>query len=72
MFPGGFPFHQFNTRGIRQKTICDRREFDKLMESGSRVIEFGLFLHLGAFDAPSRLKGGGFRKWLSLGWGFRL
>jgi len=27
-----------HTRGFRQKTIPDRREFDKLMESGSRVI----------------------------------
>ena len=26
-----------HTRGFRQKTIPDRREFDKLMESGSRV-----------------------------------
>lgn len=36
-----------HTRGFRQKTIPDRREFDKLMESGSRVIEFGRFLHPG-------------------------
>ena len=28
-----------HTRGFRQKTIPDRREFDKLMESGSRVIQ---------------------------------
>ena len=33
--PGGGGGH---TRGFRQKTIPDRREFDKLMESGSRVI----------------------------------
>ena len=38
-------------------TILDRREFDKLMESGSRVIDFGRFLIPGLFDAPSRLKG---------------
>jgi len=36
-----------HTRGFRQKTIPDRREFDKLMESGSRVIYFGRFLHPG-------------------------
>ena len=34
--PGGGGGH---TRGFRQKTIPDRREFDKLMESGSRVIQ---------------------------------
>jgi len=33
-----------HTRGFRQKTIPDRWEFDKLMESGSRVIDFGQFL----------------------------
>ena len=32
-----------HTRGFRQKTIPDRREFDKLMESGSRVIDIDLF-----------------------------
>ena len=32
-----------HTRGFRQKTIPDRREFDKLMESGSREIDFGRF-----------------------------
>ena len=47
-----------HTRCYRQKTIPDRREFDKLMESGSRVIDFGRFLIPGLFDAPSRLKGG--------------
>jgi len=36
-----------HTRGFRQKTIPDRREFDKLMESGSRVIDFDQFLHPG-------------------------
>jgi hypothetical protein len=36
-----------HTRGFRQKTIPDRREFDKLMESESRVIDFGRFLHPG-------------------------
>ena len=45
-----------HTRGFRQKTIPDRREFDKLMESGSRVKDFGQFLHPGT----------------PLGWGFRL
>jgi len=45
------------TRVFRQKTIPDRREFDKLMEFGSRVIDFGQFLHP-LFDAPSRLKVG--------------
>jgi len=32
-------------RGFRQKTIHDRREFDKLMESGPWVLDFCLFLH---------------------------
>jgi len=45
-----------HTPGFRQKTIPDRREFDKLMESGSQVIDFGQFLYPG-LDAPSRLKG---------------
>jgi len=36
-----------HTRGLKQKTIPDRQEFDKLMESGSRVIDFGRFLHPG-------------------------
>ena len=31
--------------GFRQKIIPDRREFDKLMESGSLIIEFGRLLH---------------------------
>jgi len=31
--------------GFRQKTIPDRQEFDKLMESGSRIKDFGRFLH---------------------------
>jgi len=43
-----------HTRGFRQKTNPDRREFDKLMESGSRVIDFYIL----GLDAPSRLKGG--------------
>jgi len=30
------PVNVLPTRGFRQKTIPDRREFDKLMESGSR------------------------------------
>jgi len=51
--PGGAE----HTQGFRQKTIPDRREFDKLMESGSRVIDFGRFLIPGLFDAPCRLKG---------------
>jgi len=34
-------------RGFRQKTIHDRRELDKLMEFGSREIDFGRVLHLG-------------------------
>ena len=36
-----------HTRGFRQKTIPDRREFDKLIKSGSRKIDFGRFLHPG-------------------------
>jgi hypothetical protein len=36
-----------HTRGFRQNTIPDRREFDKLIESGSREIDFGRFLHPG-------------------------
>jgi hypothetical protein len=36
-----------HTRGFRQKIIPDRREFDKLMESGSRVLDFGRFFHPG-------------------------
>ena len=52
-----------HTRGFRQKTIPDRREFDKLMESGSRVHRLWP-----RFDAPSGLKGGDLDKnWLSLG-----
>jgi len=47
-----------HTQGFRQKTIPDRRKFDKLMESGARVIDFGQFLIPGLFDAPRRLKGG--------------
>jgi len=46
-----------HTQVFRQKTIPDRQEFDKLVESGSRVIDFGRFLNPGLFDAPSRLKG---------------
>jgi len=34
-----------HTQGFRQKTTPDRREFDKLMESGSQVIDFGRFLN---------------------------
>ena len=45
-----------HTRGFRQNTIPDRREFDKLMESGSRLIDFGFYIP--GPDAPSRLKGG--------------
>jgi len=36
-----------HTRGFKQKTIPDRWEFDKLIESGSHVIDFGRFLHPG-------------------------
>jgi len=36
-----------HTRDFRQKTIPDRRKFDKLVESGSRVIDFGRFLNPG-------------------------
>jgi len=43
--------------GFRQKTIPDRREFDKPMESGSRVHRLVGF-YIPRFDAPSRLKGG--------------
>jgi len=32
-----------HTRSFRQKTIPDRREFDKLMESGSREIDWPVF-----------------------------
>ena len=42
--------------GFRHKTIPDRREFDKLMESGSRVIYIVLWPVV--FYTPSRLKGG--------------
>jgi len=38
--------------------IPDRRDFDNLIESGSRVIDFGRFLILGLVDAPSGLNGG--------------
>jgi len=46
-----------HTQGFRQKTIPDRREFGKLMESGSQVIDWSVSTSR-AFDAPSRLKGG--------------
>jgi len=46
-----------HTHGFRQKTIPDRQLFDKLMESGSRVIDWPVFKSR-ASDAPSRLKGG--------------
>jgi len=35
--PGGRGGGDGHTLGFRQKTIPDRQEFDKLMESGSRV-----------------------------------
>jgi len=61
-----------HTRGCRQKTIPDRWEFDKFMESGSRVIIFGRCLHSG-IRCTKQAQGWGFRqKWLSLGWGIRL
>ena len=61
-----------HTRNSRKKTIPDRREFDILMESGSRVIDFGRFLHPRT-QCTKQAQGWGFRqKWLSLGWGFRL
>jgi len=45
------------TRGALDKTIPDRREFYKLIESGSRVIDFGRFLHPGTlmYQAGSRV-----------------
>jgi len=60
-----------HTLGFRQNTIPDRREFDKhgIQVTGNRLAGFYI---PGAFDAPSRLKGGDLdKKWLSLGWGFR-
>ena len=50
-----------HTRGFRQKTIPDRREFDKLMESGSQVIDFGRFLHPGT-GYTTQAQGWGFRQ----------
>jgi len=32
-----------HTRGFRQKTIPDRREFDKLMESGFIIVQFIIY-----------------------------
>jgi len=61
-----------NTRGFRQKTIFDKQDFDKLMDFGSREIDFGRFSHPGNW-CTKQAQGWGFRqKWLSLGWGFRL
>ena len=37
ILPAGVGGGGGHTRGFRQKTIPDWREFDKLMESGSRV-----------------------------------
>ena len=47
--PGG------DTRGFRQKTIPDRREFDKLIESRSRVHRLAGF-YIPGLNAPSRLR----------------
>ena len=59
-----------HTQGFKQKTIPDRQEFDKLMESGSRVIDFGRFLHPG-ICCTKPAQGWRFRqKWLSIGCGF--
>ena len=44
-----------HTRGFRQKTIPDRREFDKLMESGFRVHRLAGF-YIPGLNAPSRLR----------------
>jgi len=61
-----------HTRDFRQKTIPDSREFDKLMESGSRVHRlWPVFTSRDLMDKAG--SGWGFRlKWLSLGSGFRL
>jgi len=42
-------------------TIPDRRKFDNLMESGSRVIYFGRFLHFGT-RCTKQAQGWGFRQ----------
>jgi len=42
-----------HTRGFRQKTMPDRREFDKIMEFG---------IYIAGIDAPSRLRGGALDK----------
>ena len=61
-----------HTRGFRQKTIFDMREFDKLKESGSWVIDLGRFLNPRT-RCTKQAQGWRFRqKWLSLGWWFRL
>ena len=56
------------TWGFRQKTIPGRREFDILMESGSRVpgTESLAVFYIPGFDAPSRLKSGDLDKICSL------
>jgi len=50
----------------------DRREFDKLMKSWSRVIDFGRFLHPRHLMHQAGFRVGIWTKMLSLRWGFRL
>jgi len=62
-----------HTLGFRRKTIPDRREFDKLMESGSRVKDNYCLTAPRDIRCTKLAQRWGIRqKWLSLGWGFRL